>query len=154
MKLTRTETWRLQPRAADRQVLHDTVALYQRYVRALSSVCLAHWKTIGRLDGNEVIQVMEGLIHPTANRPLVKYSYFQRAFYKFPSYLRRSAIMDAVGQVRSFLNRYDQWQTAACRKSKLSRPPVFGFGHTFPSLYKGQCIKYADDLRSIEIKVS
>jgi len=153
MKLSRTEKWRLQPRAGDRQILHDTVALYQRYVRALSSVCLAHWKTIGRLDGNEVIQVMEGLIHPTANRPLVKYSYFQRAFYKFPSYLRRSAIMDAVGQVRSFLNRYDQWQTAACRKSKLSRPPVFGFGHTFPSLYKGQCIKYADDLRSIEIKV-
>jgi putative transposase len=141
MKLIRTEKWRLQPRAEDRQTLQDTVTLYQRYVRALSSVCMAHWKTIGCLDGNGVITVVEGLIHPTACRPRVKYAYFTRTFYKFPSYLRRSAIMDAVGQVRSFLSRYDQWQTHARRKSKQARPLVFGVSNSYPSLYKGQCIK-------------
>jgi len=153
MKITRTEKWTLRPDAADRQTLHDTVVLYQRYVRALSTVCLAHWPTIGVLAGNDVIKVVEGLIHPTAKRPSVRYRYFQNRFYKFPSYLRRSAIMDAVGQVRSFLSRYDQWQTATDRRHKNERPPQFGVSNTFPSLYKGQCIKYTEDLSSAEIKV-
>lgn len=153
MKITRTEKWTLRPGADDRQTLRETVALYQRYVRAVSAVCMVHWPTIGILNGNEVIKVVEGLIHPTANRPSVRYAYFQRVFYKFPSYLRRSAIMDAVGQVRSFLSRYDQWQTATDRRHKYERPPTFGVSNSFPSLYKGQCIKYADDLSSAEVKV-
>jgi IS605 OrfB family transposase len=153
MKITRTEKWTLRPSADDRQTLRDTVTLYQRYVRAVSSVCMVHWPTVGVLNGNEVIKVVEGLIHPTTKRPSVKYRYFQNRFYKFPSYLRRSAIMDAVGQVRSFLSRYDQWQTATDRRHKHERPPTFGVSNSFPSLYKGQCIKYADDLSAAEIKV-
>ncbi|WP_417583209.1 hypothetical protein [Nitrincola sp.] len=153
MKITRTEKWTLRPVADDRQALRDTITLYQRYVRALSSVCMAHWPNIGVLTGNDVIMMVEGLIHPTTNRPSVRYAYFQRVFYKFPSYLRRSAIMDAVGQVRSFLSRYDQWQTATDRRHKHERPPTFGVSNSFPSLYKGQCIKYADDLSFAEIKV-
>lgn len=111
MKIIRTEKWHLQPSAEDPQTLHDTVAQYQRYVRALSSVCMTHWTELGPLNGNEVIKAVEGVVHPTANRPSVKYPYFHKVFYTFPSYLRRSAIMDAVGQVRSYLTRYDQWQT-------------------------------------------
>jgi len=153
MKIIRTEKWTLRPTADDRQTLRDTVTLYQRYVRAVSSVCMAHWPTIGVLKGNDVIKVVEGLIHPTANRPSVKYRYFQHAFYKFPSYLRRSAIMDAVGQACSFLSRYDQWQTAIDRRHKHECPPTFGVSNSFPSLYKGQCIKYADDLSFADIKV-
>lgn len=153
MKLTRTEKWPLAPTAHERQVLRDTIALYQRYVRAVATVCFTHWPELGSLEGHRATQAMEALIHPTRYRPRVKYPYFSRMFYKFPSYLRRSAIMDAVGQVRSFLNRYDQWQTAALRHSRTARPPRFGQSNSAPSLYKGQCIKYADDLSSAEIKV-
>ena len=153
MKLTRTEKWPLGPTSHERQVLQDTIALYQRYVRAVATVCLAHWSTLGKLEGHGAIRAVEALTHPTRHRPRVKYPYFSRVFYKFPSYLRRSAIMDAIGQVRSFLNRYDQWQTAALRHSRTARPPRFGLSHSAPSLYKGQCIKYADDLSSAKIKV-
>jgi IS605 OrfB family transposase len=153
MKITRTEKWTLRPSAADRQALCETVTLYQRYVRALSSVCRVHWPTLGVLNGNAVIRVVEGLVHPTAKRPSVRYGFFHRVFYKFPSYLRRSAIMDAMGQVRSFLSRYDTWQTATHRRHKHERPPMFGVSNSFPSLYKGQCVKYAEDLSFAEIKV-
>ena len=153
MKITRTERWKLRSTPQDRDVFLETISIYQRYVRALSSVCFTHWTTIGNLNGTEVIKVVESLIHPTKNRPVVSYAYFHRVFYKFPSHLRRSAIMDAVGQVRSFLNRYDQWQTFSQRKSKHQNPPKFGVSNTFPSLYQGQCIKYSDDFSFAEIKV-
>ena len=153
MKITRAEKWMLQPSSENRQDICATIVLYQRYVRALSSICFTHWKALGSLSSKDAMTALERLIHPTKQRPLVKYSYFNKVFYKFPSYLRRSAIHDALGQVRSFLNRYDQWQTNASRKTKHSRPPVFGVSNTYPSLYKGQCIKYTDDLRSAKIKV-
>jgi IS605 OrfB family transposase len=153
MKLTRTEKWKLLPSSENKQDIKTTVALYQRYVRALSSVCLTHWKELGSLSSKDAMTLVEHLIHPTKQRPKVKYKYFTKTFYKFPSYLRRSAIHDAIGQVQSFLNRYDQWQTNASRKTKHAKPPVFGISNTYPSLYKGQCIKYADDLRSAQIKV-
>lgn len=153
MKLTRTEKWTLQPSSENRQDICTTIALYQRYVRALSSVCFTHWKVLGSLSSKDALTQLEHLVHPTKKRPFVKYPYFNKVFYKFPSYLRRSAIHDALGQMQSFLNRYDQWQTNASRKTKHSKPPVFGVSNTYPSLYKGQCIKYADDLRSAQIKV-
>ncbi len=153
MKLTRTEKWMLQPSSENRQDICKTITLYQRYVRALSSVCFTHWKVLGSLSSKDAMTKLERLIHPTQQRPVVKYPYFNKVFYKFPSYLRRSAIHDAIGQVQSFLNRYDQWQTNASRKTKHSKPPVYGVSNTYPSLYKGQCIKYADDLRSAQIKV-
>lgn len=153
MKITRTEQWKLLSSSESRQDFCTTIALYQRYVRALSSVCFTHWKVLGRLSSKDAMTSLERLIHPTALRPLVKYPYFNKEFYKFPSYLRRGAIHDALGQVQSFLNRYDLWQTNASRKTKHAKPPVFGVSNTYPSLYKGQCIKYADDLRSAQIKV-
>jgi len=153
MKLTRTEKWPLSVSAEYKEDIKDTITLYQRYVRALVSVCLTHWSKLGGMSNMDSMREIEHLIHPTKKRPIVKYQYFHKVFYKFPSYLRRSAIHDAMGQAASFLTRYDQWQTNASRKNKWSKPPTLGVGGTYPSLYKGQCIKYADDLRSAEVKV-
>ena len=153
MKITRTEKWKLQPCSETTVDIKNTVALYQRYVRALSTVVMTHWKVIGGLQSKEALTYVESIMHPTKKRPVVKYSYFTKRFYKFPSYLKRVAIHDAIGQVRSFLNRYDQWQTNASRKTKHSRPPVFGLSGSFPSLYKGQCIKYAENFSYAEIKL-
>ena len=75
MKITRTEKWKLRSTPQDRDVFLDTITMYQRYVRAVSSVCFTHWKTIGVLNKNEVIKEVESLIHPTKNRPVVRYTY-------------------------------------------------------------------------------
>lgn len=94
---------------AQREALAGTLTLYRRLVRDLMSVAFTHWPCVGSSEGNAVVLIMEGLMHPTSKRPSVRYSYFHRRYYKFPSYLRRVAIMDAIGQVRSFLSRYGHW---------------------------------------------
>ncbi|WP_341730600.1 hypothetical protein [Microcoleus sp. EPA2] len=42
-----------------------------------------------------------------------------KAFHKFPSYLRRGAIMFAVGQVSSYMTRYRDWQSGQSRNRNL-----------------------------------
>ena len=133
-----------------REALSHTLSVYRRLVRDLMSLAFVKWPTLGAMNGNEVVQVIEGLIHPTSKRPDVRYRYFSRRYYKFPSYLRRVAIMDAVGQVRSFQTRYSDWQDNA----RGRQPPRLTCStNTFPSLYKGQCVKFTDDMRSCFIKV-
>lgn len=89
--------------SAQRDALAETLALYRRLVRDLMTVAFTHWPVVGPARGNGVVAVIEDLVHPTCKRPKVRYRYFQNRYYKFPSYLRRVAIMDAVGQVRSFM---------------------------------------------------
>jgi len=136
--------------SVQRDALNQTLSVYRSLVRDLMTLVFTRWPQIGPLKGNDVIQVIEGLIHPTNRRPEVRYRYFHRRYYKFPSYLRRVAIMDAVGQVRSFQTRYSEWQGNPRRRN----PPALTCStQTFPSLYKGQCVKFSDDLKTAFIKV-
>ncbi|MDX2097250.1 MAG: hypothetical protein SFW36_05690, partial [Leptolyngbyaceae cyanobacterium bins.59] len=63
------------------------------------------------LTSQQVIPAVERLIHATAHRPTVKYPGIDQTFHKFPSYYRRAAIAFAVGQVSSFVTRYQEWQS-------------------------------------------
>ena len=59
----------------------------------------------------------------------------------------------AIGQVSSFVTRYRTWQSGI-RKRKDAKPPKLnGDTNCYPSLYKGECIKFTADLRSARIKV-
>ena len=70
-----------------------TVDAYQRIVRMLSSVTLWNWNAaFESLSGKERRSYMEGLLHPTAERPVVKYSMVSRAMGNTPGYLRRPAL--------------------------------------------------------------
>lgn len=156
MKITRCEKWHLSPSLADRQVLEQTVEMYRQFVHALRIIMTARWSTCGTMGATsgELQKFIEALIHPTGIRPHAPVRYFQQRFYKFPSYLRRSAIADAHGQVASFMTRYDQWQSNARRRHKFEAPPASGSAAgCWPSLYKGQCIKFDDRLTVASIKV-
>ncbi|MGB5637333.1 MAG: IS200/IS605 family accessory protein TnpB-related protein, partial [Waterburya sp.] len=74
-------------------------------------------------------------------------------FHKFPSYYRRGAIQFAIGQVSSFVTRYREWQSGVRNRNTALPPRLNADCGTYPALYKGQCIKFADDNRSAEIKV-
>ena len=154
MAIIRSDTLTLQVASAEQQAaLADTLALYRRLVRDLMTVAYTHWPAVGVCDGNEAVKVLEGLIHPTRKRPSVRYAYFSRRYYKFPSYLRRVAIMDAVGQVRSFVTRFDAWRRGE-RKHPHAKPPrLTASTRTFPSLYGGQCAKVNADATHAFIKV-
>jgi putative transposase len=153
MKIVRSDRYHINTTPESALALTGTLSMYRKYVRAVMTVISTHWPTMGSTQGNDIVRLVEGLIHPTNKRPDVRYQYFQKRFYKFPSYLRRVAIMDAAGQVRSFHTRYSDWLDGK-RKHPNARPPTLTVStQTFPSLYQGQCIKYSGCGNKILIKV-
>ncbi|NEQ83209.1 MAG: IS200/IS605 family element transposase accessory protein TnpB, partial [Moorea sp. SIO2I5] len=118
----------------------------------LVGIIYAHWSELGELTADQVTPAVEKLMHQTAKRPNVKYPQFNKAFYKFPSYLRRAAIAFAAGLVSSFVTRYRDWQSGN-RKRKDAKPPRLNADTgCYPSLYKGQCYKL-QGYNQVEIKV-
>ena len=149
----RTDKWQIVATQEQKELLHKTVCEFRCLVRCLIGVVYTHWSTIGQLDAKTQIPAVEKLIHSTAQNPSPKYQYFNRRFYKFPSYYRRGAIQFAVGQVSSFVTRYRDWQSGI-RKRKDAKPPKLNADcGTYPPLYKGQCIKLSQDNKSAAIKV-
>ena len=64
---------------------------------------------------------MEQLCHKTAKNPNPKYEGFDKKFYKFPSYLRRGAINEAVGKVSSYQSNFANWERADFLREEESR---------------------------------
>ena len=52
-------------------------------------------------NGDAAVGVMEPLSHKTRAHPVVRFD-FDSLFYKFPSYLRRSAVAKAFALVSSY----------------------------------------------------
>ncbi len=149
--LIRTDKWQLHPSNQQRTLLENTVTEYRRLVRGLIGVVYTHWVEIAQ--AKDPLKVVESLIHATGNRPDVKYTYFGRAFYKFPSYLRRAAIHNAIGQVSSFVTRYDRWQRGIRSRRDAKPPRLTADTGVYPSLYQGQCILFKANFSSARIKV-
>jgi putative transposase len=149
----RTDKWQIVATQDQKELLEKTVCEFRCLVRCLVGVIYNHWSNIGRLDAKVQILAVEKLIHTTAKNPSPKYKYFNQRFYKFPSYYRRGAIQFAVGQVSSFVARYREWQSGKRAKKYALPPRLTADCGTYPPLYKGQCIKFADDLCSAAIKV-
>jgi putative transposase len=97
----RTDRWRISPSGVQKLYLLNTVKEYRRLCRFLVTVVCTHWKDLGGLSGDRVVPAVEKLVHRTALNQNPKYPTIDSTFHKFPSYLRRAAIMFAVGQ-RSF----------------------------------------------------
>lgn len=140
-------------RPEQREALDATLAVYRNLVRDLMTVMMTHWPALGRFEGNAIVKEVERLIHPTSKRPQVRYPYFARRYYKFPSYLRRVAIMDAAGQVRSFHTRFDTWRCGDRKHQNAQPPRLVCATNTFPALYQGQCIRFDERYTEAAIKV-
>ena len=92
-------------------------------------------------------------MHPTNKNPQPKHRYFDRQFYKFPSYLRRAAIEFVKGQVSSYISRYDDWLDGK-RKHSHAKPPVFNpVSGCYPALYRGQLYKLDAQFKTVSIKL-
>lgn len=153
-KIIRTDKWRLSPTKYQLSVLEDTVTIYRDMVRRLISIVNLHWKKIAALEAQQ--RYVEQLFHKTKDNPDPKFGKFfglGTKLYKFPSYLRRAAINDAIGHVASFHSRYYEW-LGGIRKRKTAKPPVLNTNcGVYPDLYKNQCIKIAADYSEAKIKV-
>lgn len=101
-------------------------------VRRLISIVNLHWKKIAAVEAQQ--RYVEQLFHQTKDKPSPKFGKFfglGTKLYKFPSYLRRAGINDAIGHVSSFHSRYYDWQSGI-RKRKTAKPP--GLNTTLTSL--------------------
>ena len=117
-------------------IFKETVALYREAVDYLIEVCLNEWDDISVIKGSLNQQrYVECLCHETADNTNVRYSYFDKGFYKFPSYLRRGAINEAIGKVSSYKSNLANWEKEdkCLRGRKPSCPKA---GYVYPCLYK------------------
>lgn len=147
--LVRTDKWRLKPTTQQRELLEQTVCEYRRLVKALIGVVYTHWSVIGASKTPQ--KEVETLIHQTSSNPSPKYKYFGRSFHKFPSYYRRAAINNVIGQVSSFVTRYYDWQSGIRKRRDAKPPKLTSDTGVYPQLYQGQCVRFCEDVAEIKV---
>ena len=109
------------------------VRIYRNAVSFLIRVCMEQWEEIAQIKTLQARQMcVERLIHHTTNRPTVVYEDFDKQFYKLPSYIRRSAISEAVGKVESYQGNLRRWEKE--KNGKAPGKPEAGY--TYPVLYR------------------
>ena len=132
-------------------ILKDSVRIYRDAVDFLIEVCLKEWDSISVINGLQSRCIyVESLVHKTKKRPVVPYD-FDHEFYKFPSYLLRSAICCALGKASSYLSNLENWKNADA-KCKGQQPGYPKAGFVFPCLYKGNMYLQTGDYE-FQIKV-
>ena len=97
-------------------IFDKTVRLYRQAVSFFVDVCLKEWNLIstGKLQKKRV-NLVESLTVRTRQNPAVPYD-FSAKFYKFPSYLRRAAIAEALGKASSYRSNLANWEAAEPEK--------------------------------------
>lgn len=122
------------------RIFRDTAEIYRSAVDFFIGVCLTEWDHICPLKGLRRNNEVEALTVRTKKRPEVPYD-FSKDFYKFPSYLRRAAIAEALGKCTSYisnLQRYDE-------KGEGKRPGYPRAGRICPALYRENTYVRVDD---------
>ena len=115
-------------------VFKETVEAYRAAVTFFISVCMEEWDTISfQTSPQRRMNALEAMTHPTAKRPGVSHCFddADKRFYKFPSYLRRAACMEAIGKVSSYRSSIANWEKDRTGK----KPGTPAAGHIYPCLY-------------------
>ena len=90
----------------------------------------------------------ERLIHST-DKNQAQYN-FDKEFPKFPSYLRRAALNDAIGIVSSYRSNLANWE----KEPKGQAPQLSLTHYAYPAYYKNNLFRNFDPIRqTIELKV-
>ncbi|EGJ34428.1 MULTISPECIES: hypothetical protein [unclassified Moorena] len=79
-KILRTDKWSLNPSAPQQLMFAETISVYQRACKFLTSILFTHWETIGSKDTKEAVTAVERLMHQTNKNPNPKYKIFNRVF--------------------------------------------------------------------------
>ena len=122
------------------RIFDQTCKLYADAVWYLVHVCDAYYKQIRKFQySKERMNFIEKKIHSTKGRK-AKHD-FDKRFYKFPSYLRRSAITEAIGIVMSYRSNYQNWLD----NGKVGKAPSIGKPKRLtPCLYNQNMFKESD----------
>ena len=144
MKIMRTTKLKI---VSHTKSLEPTIKIYNKALSFYIQTVLQEWNLIKDLKSNEQLRTLEKLTHKTKNNPNPKYD-FNKEFYKFPSYLRRACIMEAIGYYSSWDSNYKRWLQE--KNKKLSKDkkfykkaPTLNFNpNSFPVFYKKEMFKH------------
>ena len=116
-------------------IFMDTVRLYRQAVSFFMDVCLQKWDTVssGKCQ-KERVNLMESFTVASKKNPSVPYD-FGADFYKFPCYLRRAAIAEALGKVSSYRSNLARWE-ATDPASRGEKPGLPQAGTVYPAMYR------------------
>lgn len=118
--------------------LNPTLVKYREAVAYFVDVIDNEWPSYsGCKNANDSVRITEHLTIETAKNPIPKYN-FSVQFYKFPSYLRRSAIAEAFGIVSSYRSNMDNWLKSDA-KTRGRRPAKPTVGDSYPAMYRDNC---------------
>ena len=135
MKLMSTYAVKISRSADLRSTLSATAGIYRKAVDFFIGVCDREWDVISlRKMQTEKVNVIESFTVKTSKRPVVPYD-FGKDFYKFPSYLRRAAISEAIGKVSSYRSNLKNWETEDPR-TRGRRPGYPMAGYVYPAMYR------------------
>ena len=113
----------------------DTTEQYRQAVDFFIVVTINEWKKISPIKSSQLRQrEIELLTHQTEKNQNTKYN-FDEQFYKFPSYLRRAAINEAIGKVSSYKSNLANWQ----EKPEGKEPGMPRAGRIYPAMYRDNC---------------
>jgi len=124
------------------KIFDKTIEIYNKAVSFYIDVCEKEYEYLKQFKNlKEKLNYIESITHLTKKNRNIKYD-FDKDFYKFPSYLRRIAIVEAIGVCNSHFKRLENWKRK--RDDRLSKgkrffekPPKLNHNpKTFPTLYK------------------
>lgn len=125
------------------KIFSASIEAYRKAVEYFIPVCLENWGYISTFPGSNARQgAVEGLTIPTKNNPTPRYRFPEadRQFQKFPCYLRRAAITEAIGKVSSYKSNLANWE-AEDPSTREKQPGMPRSGNVYPALYKDNMYK-------------
>ena len=143
-----TSTYKMKL-TGDLKALETSINIYRDALRVLIPIINDNWETLSEYEfTNQKYHRIEKWIHNTKDNQ-ARYN-FDEQFPKFPSYLRRSAVAQALGIVSSYRSNLANWE-----KDPKGQAPQLSFTHyAYPAYYKKNLFRNFDPIRqTVELKV-
>ena len=120
--------------------IRHTLRIYRQAVGCLIRVYEESWEELSRIVNlQKRFNAAEHLVHST-KKNRARYDFDQK-FPKMPSYLRRSAIQQALGSVSSYETRLELWK----QKKLDGKPKLVYENHAMPVFYRDVMYKEAEN---------
>lgn len=146
MKLTSSYAMKL---TGDLKTLENSITIYREALRFIIPIVDARWNELKDFEHTKQrMTYTEKLIHSTHDNQ-ARYN-FDKEFPKFPSYLRRAVLNDAIGIVSSYRSNLANWEN----DPKGQAPQLSPTHYAYPAYYKKNLFRNLDPIKqTIELKV-
>lgn len=143
-----TSTYKMKL-TGDLKALETSIDIYRDALRMLIPIINNHWETLSEYEfTNQKYNCIGNWIHNTKDNQAV-YN-FDEQFPKFPSYLRRSVVAQALGIVSSYRSNLANW----AKEPKGQVPQLSLTHYAYPAYYKNNLFRNFDPIRqTVELKV-